>query len=503
MEMRNKLEMRGIVKDFPGQRALDEMDFVLCEGEIHALVGQNGAGKSTLIKILAGLYSKDAGEILLDSERIEVQNPRHAQELGFSFIHQELGLIPAFNSIENLMLGLRYPRTNLHLIDWSTTAKQAKEIASSMELSFDLRKPVRELSVSDKWLISIAGALIRDASVFVLDEPTSALTRDEVKKLFRTLEKLKEVGVSIIYISHRLNEIFEVADRVTVMKDGRKVATDDVRKLDKNRVISLMTGGKLADINRNGIFHKRGEKVLSVNNLGRKGVVEDVSFDLYAGEILGIAGLVGARRTDIFRMIFGADSRDSGEIYIDGSLVSIRSPREAIKHGLAMIPEDRRGQGLVQNMSLAKNVTLPWLEICRFIKTLNLINPRKEQGVARDAIKHLQIHTTGPAQHVKFLSGGNQQKVVLSKWLCKKAKVFIFDEPTKGIDVGAKEEFYTIMRQLASEGAGVVFISSDFSELVKMSDRTLVVRDGKIVTELSDEQITEGNILYCCYSDEV
>lgn len=494
--------MRGIVKDFPGQRALDRADFFLRHGEIHALVGHNGAGKSTLIKVLAGLYPKDGGEIWLDGQKVEIHNPSQAMSLGLSFIHQELGLVPAFNAIENLMLGLPYPRTRLGFIDWAATAKNAEQIAKKMRLSFDLRKPVKELSISEQWLISIGRALMRESKILVLDEPTSALTRDEVEKLFQTLRRLKESGASIIYISHRLQEIFELADAVTVMKDGKVVGTKSVKEVDEETVISMMIGKPVSNLKVKPKARDRGEVIFSVRNLSRQGVVENISFDLYANEVLGIAGLVGAKRTEIFRLIFGADKKDSGELFIRGQPVSINSPTEAISHGLAMIPEDRRSEGLIQNMPLAMNITLPHLPICRLFPSLSLMSPRKEKNIAKRFIADLQIRTTGPNQQVKFLSGGNQQKVVLSKWLCKKAQVFIFDEPTTGIDVETKEEIYKLMRSLADEGAGVIFISSDFSELVRASDRTLVIREGKVVAELPKEQISEEQLLYYCYAQE-
>jgi len=451
---------------------------------------------------VAGLYERDGGEIWLDGERIEIQNPHQAIELGLSFIHQELGLVPNFNTIENLMLGFPYPRNRLGLIDWSSTTRQTEKVVATMKYGFNLQRPVKELSISDQWLVSIGRALMRDSKVLVLDEPTSALTKDEVDRLFSTLKRLRDGGTSIIYISHRLHEIFELADTVTVMKAGRALGSKTVDEIDEDSLIAMMVGKIPVHIESTCKHEVQREKVLSVERLCGGETVKEVSFDVYAGEILGIAGLVGAKRTEIFRTVFGAERKTGGDTLIRGQKVEISSPEDAIRHGIAMIPEDRRLEGLVQIMSVSMNITLSHLPICRLFNRLPIISPRREKQVASRFINALDIKTTGPSQKVKFLSGGNQQKVVLSKWLCERAQVFIFDEPTAGIDVGTKEEFYRLMRDLADEGAGVVVISSDFRELLRLSDRVLVVREGRIVSELSADQATEESILYSCYSGQ-
>lgn len=495
------LELKGIIKDFPGQRALDGMDFILREGEIHALVGHNGAGKSTLIKIMAGLYEKNDGEIWLDGNQIDIQTPHQAANLGLSFIHQELGLVSNFNTIENLMLGLPYPRNKLGLIDWSSTQKMTQKVVETIELGFDLRRPVKELNISDQWLVSIGRALMKDSRVLVLDEPTAALTKDEITRLFTNLRRLREAGTSIIYISHRLHEIFELADKVTVMKAGKAVGSVRVAELTEDDLITMMVG---ATVNFEDVCEHegRGDLVLSVRNLCYGEKIKNISFNVFAGEILGIAGLVGAKRTEIFELVFGAKKRTSGEILVRGRRVQIASPQDAIRNGIAMIPEDRRSDGLVQMMPVSMNITLPHLPLFRLIKRLPIISPSQEVDITKGFIKKFTIHTTGPAQKVRFLSGGNQQKVVLSKWLCEKAQIFIFDEPTVGIDVGTKEEIYRLMHELADEGVGVVVISSDFKELIRLSDRTIIIREGQIVGELVGDQITEENILYYCYSGQ-
>ena len=502
MHRRRRLELKGIVKNFPGQCALAGMDFVLHDGEIHALVGHNGAGKSTLIKILAGLYEKDEGEIRIEGKPVEIQTPHQAAELGLSFIHQELGLIPNFNTTENLMLGLPYPRSRVGLIDWLATAKRIEEVARTMKFGFNLQRPVKELSISEQWLVSIGRALMQDSRILVLDEPTSALTRDEVARLFSTIRRLRDAGTSIIYISHRLHEIFELADTVTVMKSGKAVGSKRVDEIDEDALITMMVGKATVYVEDSFKHEVRGEKILSVKNLCGSGVVKDVSFDLHVGEILGMAGLVGAKRTEIVKIIFGADKRVRGEIYIRGQRVHISSPQDAIRNGIAMIPEDRRLEGLVQMMPISMNITLAHLSIFRLLRRLPIISRRREKEITRQFIGKLDIKTTGPAQKVRFLSGGNQQKVVLSKWLCQRAQIFIFDEPTVGIDVGTKEEFYRLIRQLAEEGAGIVVISSDFKELETLCDRILVIREGQIAGELPANQITEDNILYLCYAGQ-
>ena len=502
MDQRIKLEFKGIVKNFPGQKALDGMNFTLREREIHALLGHNGAGKSTLIKIMAGLYEKDEGQIILDGQLVEIKNPHQADELGLSFIHQELGLVPNFNTLENLMLGLSYPLNGFGLIDWSATQEMIRPAVETMDFRFDLKRPVKELSISDQWLVSIGRALVKNSRILVLDEPTAALTKDEIDRLFETLRRLRETGTSIIYISHRLNEVFELADRATVMKAGAAVGTRLVKDLDENGLVEMMVGARIIQRTEACQDEARGEPILSVRNLRGGEPIRDVSFDVHGCEILGLAGLVGAKRTEIFKLVFGAQKKEGGRILIRGREVEISSPQEAIRHGLAMIPEDRREEGLIQDMPVSMNITLAHLSLNRLFKRLPLISPRQEYERTRLFTDMLDIQTTGPTQKVRFLSGGNQQKVVLSKWLCDRAQVYIFDEPTVGIDVGTKEQIYGLIRKLANKGAGVVVISSDFKELTRLSDRTLVVREGVIVGELSAEQNTEENILFLCYSDQ-
>jgi ribose transport system ATP-binding protein len=492
------LEMKGIVKDFPGQRAVDNVDFSVQRGEIHALVGANGAGKSTLIKILAGLYSKDKGEIWFNGKKVDIRDAHQARLYGLSFVHQELCLVPYFNAIENFYLGLDYPKKSLGLIDWIEAEKNTKALVSQMGMKIDVKKPVSELSVADCWMITITRGVMLDAKLIILDEPTSALTKEEIDRLFSVIRLLREKDVSIVYISHRMKEVFELADRVTVMKAAKKVATVDIDDVNMESLVAMIAGTELKNL-----YPKEeteiADVVLSVRGLRRGKKVRDVSFDLRKGEILGLTGLIGAGRSEVARMIFGADRREAGEIILEGTPIKVRSPEEAIRHGLALIPEERRTQGLILPLSIKKNVSLANLRAFLWNRWLRLIDNARELNVVRNLVESLQLNFMSLEQSVNLLSGGNQQKVVLAKWLCSNAKVFIFDEPTRGIDVQAKTEFYRLMEGLANEGAGVIFISSELPEIVGIADRTLVMREGCLVGELSREKTTEEKILGFCY----
>jgi len=492
------LEMRGIKKHFPGVIALDGVDFDLRRGEVHALVGENGAGKSTLIKILAGIYSKDAGEIIIDGRRVEINNPHKAQELGLSFIHQELNLISFFNSFENMVLGLRYPRNKLGLINWKAFYREMDSIARLLGIDFSLKKPVRELAASQRRMVMIARAMVRKAKVIVMDESTAGLSQSEIERLFRLINNLKKQKISIIYISHRLEEIFQIADRITVMRDGVKIGTYDVNDINFSQLISLIAGKTLKEK-----FPKEyvsiGEEIFKVRNLTRSGALEDIDFCLHRGEILGITGLLGSGKSELARVIFGIDQKDCGEIYLNGKQLEMNSPQEAISHGIVLIPEERREQGLVMNMSLKENITLPSLRNFRLWKWLGTLSFKKEVEVTKEFIQALSIHTTGFNQIVRYLSGGNQQKVVLAKWLACNSKIFIFDEPTRGIDVGAKTEIYKLINRLAKRGAGVILLSSEIEEVMGICDRILVLFKGRIIKELKTERTSSEEVLSSCY----
>jgi ribose transport system ATP-binding protein len=487
----NVLSMSGIRKEFPGVVALDNVQFDLYRGEVHVVLGENGAGKSTLMKILSGAYQQDAGKIMLLGHDIVIRGPRHAQELGIAIIYQELNLVPHLTVAENIFLG-REPAL-FGVLDQSKLFELAQAQLDQVRMSIDVRARVRDLSVAQQQMVEVAKALSLQAKILIMDEPTSALTEREIQELFTTIRRLKEQGVSIIYISHRIEEIFRIGDRVTVLRDGKYVGTYAVAEVTKPFLIRQMVNRELKEQ-----FPKAkaqvGEEVLRVEQLTRKGVLNDISFSLRRGEVLGIAGLLGAGRTELARAIFGLDTIDSGAIYVDGKRCEITSPRAAIDHGIAFLTEDRRTQGLVLKLSVKENILLPSMDlICR----RGIIDTEAEKIIATRYADDLRIKTPSIDQRVLFLSGGNQQKVVVSKWLSTNARVLIFDEPTRGIDIGAKVEIYQLMNRLTAEGAAIIMISSELPEVLGMSDRILVMHQGKITGEFTAEEATQEKILHC------
>lgn len=490
------LEMRHIGKTFPGVVALDDVDFDLRRGEVHILLGENGAGKSTLMKILSGAYQKSAGQIFLDGAEVEIKNPKHAQTLGISTIYQEFNLIPHLSVGENIFLG-REPNRLPGLIDQRAIFKAATHSLSGLGLTLNPRKLVKELRVAEQQMVEVAKALSLEARILIMDEPTAALTEHEIKELFATIRTLKEKGVSIIYISHRMEELFEIGDRVTVLRDGRSVGTYDVRAMSKSELIRLMVNRELTDL-----FPKekaaRGAEVVRVEGLSTKDGLNDISFTLHKGEVLGIAGLLGAGRTELARAIFGLDKITSGTIYINGEPRRIGSPRAAINSGIGFLTEDRKQQGLVLPLSVKANLCLSSVD--KF-SSWGVMKRNEEQQAADKYVKDLRIRTPSLDQKVVFLSGGNQQKVVLSKWLCSEAEVFIFDEPTRGVDVGAKTEIYQLMNRLTAAGVAIIMISSELLEVLGMSDRILVMRGGRVAGEFSAEEATQEKILQCALEE--
>lgn len=484
------LQMKGITKEFPGVLALNNVDFNLKEGEVHALIGENGAGKSTLIKILSGAHQMDRGEIFINNKKVAIQNPRHAQELGISVIYQELNLVPYLSVYENIFLGREHMR-NKYFIDHKENKLKAKALLEALEIKIDLEQTVAELSVAQQQMIEVAKALSMNANIIVMDEPTSALGNREIEQLFKTIKKLKSRGISIIYISHRLEELWEIADRVTVLRDGQYVATSDLKAMTKDELIKLMVGRDLTEQ-----FPKRevalGEEVLRVEGLSRRGVLDNISFNLRRGEVVGFAGLVGSGRTELMRCIFGADRFEQGTIYIEQNAVEIKSPQDAIKHGIGFITEDRKRQGLMLIRPVKENITITDLD--QFIKNL-FIDHGQEEKTAEDLVEKLKIKTPGMEQEVRNLSGGNQQKIVIAKWLLKNAKILIFDEPTRGIDVGAKKEVYNLINLLVKNGAAVIMVSSELPEIIGMSDRVYVMSHGRITGELTAQEATQEKIL--------
>ncbi len=490
------LEMRHIRKTFPGVVALDDVDFELRRGEVHILLGENGAGKSTLMKILSGAYHKSTGQIFLEGAEVEIKNPRHAQTLGISTIYQEFNLIPHLSVGENIFLG-REPARLPGLIDQRTIFQEATRALSALGLTLSPRKLVKELRVAEQQMVEVAKALSLDARILIMDEPTAALTEHEIGELFATIRRLKDKGQSIIYISHRMEELFEIGDRVTVLRDGRSVGTYKVRNIDKSELIRLMVNRELTEL-----FPKekatRGQEVLRVEGLGTKGGLKDISFSLHKGEVLGIAGLLGAGRTELARAIFGLDKIATGTIYVKGESQKIDSPRRAINCGIGFLTEDRKSQGLVLPLSVKANLCLSSVD--KFSRW-GIMDTKQEQRATGRYVKELRIRTPSIDQRVVFLSGGNQQKVVLSKWLCSQADVFIFDEPTRGIDVGAKAEIYQLMNRLTASGVAIIMISSELLEVLGMSDRILVMRGGRITGEFSAEDATQEKILQCALGE--
>jgi len=484
------LRLKRIGKVFPGVIALDNVDFELQKGEVHILLGENGAGKSTLVKIISGAYQKTSGDIFLSGQKIEIKNPKHAQELGISIIYQEFNLVPDLSVAENIFLGREFQLLP-GIIDQKKVHKSARKILDDLGVSIDSRRIVRDLGVAEQQMVEVAKALSLKAKILVMDEPTSALTDKEIKDLFQAIRSLKEKGVSIIYISHRLEELFEIGDKVTVLRDGKYVGMHPISEITKSDLIQMMVNREV-----NEQFPKQksniGEEILRIEGFNKQNILNNISFSLHRGEILGIAGLLGSGRTELARAIFGADKIDSGKIYVKGKLCQISSPREAISFDIGLLTEDRKNQGLVLNLSLKENVCLPSVE--RFSK-FGIVNSRDENVAVEKYTNELSIKTPSLNQKVMFLSGGNQQKVVVSKWLCCKVDILIFDEPTRGIDVGSKVEIYHLMNKLIANGTAIIMISSELPEILGMSDRILVMHQGRINAEYSAVEATQKNIL--------
>jgi rhamnose transport system ATP-binding protein len=485
-----RAELRGISKRFAATQALDDVSLDLLPGEIHALVGENGAGKSTLVKILAGVHQPDSGTIRLDGEPIQIQGPAQSRALGIAVVHQEPRLFPDLTVAENVFIG-HAPSGRLGTIDWRATRRAAQALFRELEVHFDVGAPVRGLSMADQQLIEIAKSLSVEARVLILDEPTASLSAHEVERLFTIVRRLRDRGVSVLFVSHRLDEVFDLCERATVFRDGRHVITTATSELTTADLVRHMVGRAVS------LFPKLetpvGDVLLEVSGLTRVGVFRDVGFAVRAGEIVGLAGLVGAGRTEIARVLFGIDRRDTGEIRLGGTPVDFASPSAAMHAGIAYLPEDRHQEGLVLDFSIAQNVTLPILPrlFPRF-----LVGAATERRVAHDATEQLNVRMTGVDQLVRALSGGNQQKVVLAKWLASKPRVLILDEPTRGIDIGAKVEVHRIISELAASGLGIILISSDLPEVLAMSDRILVLHEGRITAEIPRARATEERVMF-------
>ncbi len=481
--------MRGITKRFPGVTALDRVDFSLRAGEVHLLMGENGAGKSTLMKVLSGAYARDGGDIMLDGQKVEIGSPHRARELGIAMIYQEMTLVPQLTVAENIFLGREFMRAGL--LDRRRMRAEAAAILSRLHAGISPDQRVGELPVAQQQMVEISRALSMNARIVVMDEPTSPLAQREVAGLFRVIRNLRSAGRSVIYISHRLAEARRIGDRVTVLRDGRITGAAPLRRMSDSRLVRLMVGRPLSR-HFPRVTPVRGKCVLRVEGLARNGTFGPVSFSLARGEILGFAGLIGSGRTEVARCLAGADRATSGSIELEGRILTVRDPASAKRAGIVLLPEDRKGQGLVLGLPLVENVSLAMLhKLSRF----GFIRSRLERKGAGRMAKKLRIRTPSLDQTVRFLSGGNQQKVVLAKWLSTSPRVMLFDEPTRGIDVGAKYEVYRLMAGLASSGVGVIFISSDLDEVLGISHRVAVMRAGKLAGILARSRATPERVM--------
>jgi ribose transport system ATP-binding protein len=484
------LDMRGIRKTFPGVVALDDVSLTLQSGEVHMLLGENGAGKSTLMKILSGACRKDAGEIAINGQVVDIGSPRDALALGIRVIYQELDLVPQLSVAENIFLGAT-PTRWAGVVDWRTLHDRTSQLLRDLGMALDPRTPVSRLGLSQRQMVAIAKALgSGDAKILVMDEPTSSLTTPEVAQLFVLIERLASRGVAIVYITHRLDEVFRIGRRITVLRDGRHITTQPIGELDVAALVRLMANRDLTE-HFPKVRARRGPELIRVEGLGVRGSLSEISFALYAGEVLGIAGLLGAGRTELARVLAGADRYDEGRMLVDGRDVRFRGPADAIACGIGLLPEDRKAQGLVARLTVARNIALPH---GRRLAPFGVLPRQSEATLAGPIGEELRVKAT-PTQAVRVLSGGNQQKVVLGKWLAGDVRIFIFDEPTRGIDVGAKVEIYNLMNRLTARGAGIIMISSELPELLGMSDRILVMHRGRIQAEIDAADATEEGVL--------
>lgn len=485
------LELQNIVKEFPGVKALDGVNLTVKRGTVHALMGENGAGKSTLIKILSGVYQKDGGEIRIDGKTVSIHSPMDSKKLGISVIYQELALVPELSIAQNIFLGKELKGKG-PLLNKMEMNRRAKELLERFNLNMSPNKKVGECTVGQQQMIEIAKAIESDAWVIVMDEPTSAITEAEQVKLFEIIEELKKQGIAIIYISHRMSEIFQIADEITILRDGQYVVSAPVSEMTENLLVKYMVGRELNDVFSRKKFQK-GRPVLEVKNLYRKGVFEPISFTVHEGEVLGFSGLMGAGRTEIARCIFGLDKADGGEIYINGQKIDIREPLDAIRSGIAYVSEDRRREGIVPEMAIRENITLPSLP---WINQASWINSSLEKQISQEYIDQLAIKTPSMEQKIGKLSGGNQQKVCLGKWLCRDPKLIILDEPTRGIDVGAKAEIHKLIEELCRRGIAVIMISSEMPEVLGASDRIIVLYEGAKMAEFTNiADLTQDEIM--------
>lgn len=487
------IRMEHIDKSFPGVKALSDVQFELNAGEVHALVGENGAGKSTLMKILTGVYPKDNGSIYMNGEEITIKGVRDTQQLGIVMIHQELNLMNHLTAAENIFIGREFKKAGNLFLDKAKQNEEAKKLFEKLNVDIDPTVKVGDLTVAKQQMVEIAKAISFDFKVLIMDEPTAALTDNEIEDLFRVIRMLKAEGRSVIHISHRLEELQIIADRITIMRDGTYVDTKDIKDVTVDQIIKMMVGREIFVIKQKDFENDTAPVTLEVRNLNAGKMVKDVSFQARAGEILGFAGLVGAGRTETMRAIFGADKYQSGEIIIKGKPVKITSPQVAVENGIAYLSEDRKQFGLALGLDIDENISMATMK--KFINRLGMINKKKSYENSEKQKNALLIKTPSLKQKVKNLSGGNQQKVVLAKWLTRNTDILIFDEPTRGIDIGAKNEIYKLLNELADQGKTIIVISSELPEIIRTCHRVIVMCEGKITGEVTRNEIDQDVIM--------
>ncbi|HWA47725.1 MAG TPA: sugar ABC transporter ATP-binding protein [Dongiaceae bacterium] len=495
------LTAEGMFKSFGGAQALKGVSLDLRPGEVHGLVGANGAGKSTMIRILAGLVRPDTGEIRIDGQPIAIDTPHRATELGMNFIHQDLALVPSMSVLQNIMLGVP-KKTRLGLVDWPSIARDIAPIAERVGIRAGLDTKVRDLSTAESWLVSICRALVQKARLIVMDEPTASLSVGESERLFEIIADLARSGVAVLYVSHRLDEILRLCDRVSVFRDGASVGCLDRAQLTRRALVEAIVGHR--ETTETLIVRRKpeGAPVLTVDGIARRPKVNGVSFALHRGEVLGIGGLVGAGRTELARLIYGADRVDAGTMTIDGKPFAPRSSTEAYRAGIGLVPEERRAEGLLLTKSVAFNLSLANLRSLTLSSLFPMMSGRKRAELSRETVRELAIKTASIGTPVGRLSGGNQQKVVIGRWLRRQPRILILDEPTRGVDIGARAEIHRLIRKLAADGMAVLVISSEPDELPDLCDRVLVMADGKIVSELAGEGISRASIVAASYADQ-
>ena len=493
------IQLRNLSKSYVGVHALRNLSFEIAAGEVHAVCGENGAGKSTLIRLLTGVVAPDEGEILVQGQRLKTGNVQSSEDAGIAVMHQESSVFPDLNVIDNIFVGREITWCNGLLLNRTRMRQRTQELLNRLGASMDLETPVGELPLAQQQVVALARALSRECRLLIMDEPTASLSARETETLLNIVRQLRNDGVSILYVSHRLEEVFEISDRVTILRDGQYVSTNDVHELDVAKVIQLMVGRSLEQVPHSESTSK-GKPILEVESLTRPGAIHDVTFSVHSGEIVGLAGLVGSGRSEIARAIFGIDPIESGSVRVAGQLLPQNSVKAAMTAGIALVPEDRQHEGLVLEMTVAENLSLATLpSLCRW----GFVNRRQETSLVSNFTSRLSIKAASPYVAAETLSGGNQQKIVIGKWLAQKPKVLILDEPTRGVDVGAKAQVHQLVRELSKTGMATLVISSEMQELLTLCDRLLVVRDGRIVGELACRSATQEQVLAMALPDAV